>query len=288
MKTVSINDATLAYQEAGAGNGRTIVLLHGGRGIDDHADEFRAYRSLADTHRVIAYDHRGCGQSSLTPPFTFAQLADDVEGIRQTLAGGEKIVLMGGSFGGMIALSYAVRYPHGMTHLVLRGTAPSHHFEPEALANFKVRLHKAPNATLQMVERLFSPHIVDDTELRLIWYALQPLYFETFDPDRVLESTRTLSCHAESHNALYLNKDQYDVRDQLPDIPVPTLVLVGGNDWICPPSQSRFIAERIPGARLRVVEGCNHAVHLEANELVLNEIRTHIGRLEKHDLHPER
>ena len=273
MTTVEVNGASLFYELAGADNDRTIVLLHGGRGIDDHCDEFRAYQALGDDYRVIAYDHRGCGRSSQTPPFTFAQLADDVEGLRQTLAGGEQIILMGGSFGGMIALSYAVKYPHGLTHLVLRGTAPSHDFEPEAIANFKARLHKAPNASLAMVERLFSDRIVDDTELKLIWFALQPLYFETFHPDAVLESTRTLSCHADAHNALYVNKEQYDVRDLLQDIPVPTLVIVGANDWICPPSQSKLIAERIPDARLLMVEDCNHAVHIEANERVIGEIR---------------
>ena len=180
---------------------------------------------------------------------------------------------MGGLFWGMIA----VKYPQDLTHLVLRGTAPSHAFKPEALQNFKARLHKALNATLEMVERLFSDRIVDDTELKLIWFALQPVYFETFNPDAVLESTRTLICHADAHNALYVNKLQYDVRDRLHEIDVPTLVIVGANDWLCPPNQSKLIAERIPNARLCLVEGCNHGVHIEANEQVLGEIRGFLG-----------
>ena len=277
LKTVEVNGATLSYEEAGPGNERVVLLLHGGRGISDHAAEFKAYRALGDRFNVIAYDHRGCGHSGLTPPFTFDQLADDVEGMRRAFSGDRPCVVMGGSFGGMIALSYAVKYPRSLTHLMLRGTAPSHDFEPEALANLKARLHKAPNASVDMAERLFSPDIVDDTELRLIWFALQPLYFETFDPDASLEATRKLACHAETHNVLYLNKDQYDVRDRLKDIPVPTLVVVGENDWICPPSQSRLIASRIPNAKLVEVAGCNHAIHLEANDRVLREVRTFLG-----------
>ena len=54
---------------------------------------------------------------------------------------------------------------------------------------------------------------------------------------------------------------------------MPTLVVVGANDWICPPSQSRLIADGIPGARLMVVEGANHPVHIEKNALVLGAVR---------------
>ncbi len=119
--------------------------------------------------------------------------------------------------------------------------------------------------------------VIDDTELRLIWLALQPLYFETFDPDAALERTRTLSLHAETHNALFAVKD-YDLRDQLAGIAVPTQVIVGGEDWICPPSQSRLIAERVPGAELLEIPGANHSVHIEANAQVLAGIRSFLER----------
>ncbi|BAF89771.1 putative prolyl aminopeptidase [Azorhizobium caulinodans ORS 571] len=262
---------------AGEGHDETIVVLHGGRGIGDHRADFQAFLPLTDCYRLLAYDQRGCGLSSLTPPYTFGQFADDLEAIRQELCGGGRIILIGGSFGGMIALTYAVKYgANGLSRLILRGTAPSHHHEAEAIANFKARLHKAPSASLRMVEKMFSD-VIDDTELRLIWLALQPLYFETFDPDAALERTRTLSLHAETHNALFAVKD-YDLRDQLPGIAVPTQVIVGGEDWICPPSQSRLIAERVPGAELLEIPGANHSVHIEANAQVLAGIRSFLER----------
>ena len=121
----------------------TIMLVHGGRGIGDHASELEAYRPLADEYRLIAYDQRGCGRSSETPPFTFERLADDLEELRLKLVG-EPCIVQGGSFGGMIALTYALRHPQGLSHLILRGTAPSHHHEAEALANIKARLTRPP------------------------------------------------------------------------------------------------------------------------------------------------
>jgi len=277
VPTIELNGATFVYDEAGATGAEPIVALHGGRGIGDRHGEFGAWHGLSDTFRLIAYDQRGCGQTSLTPPYTFDQLADDVEAFRQTLCGGRRITLLGGSFGGMIALTYAVRYPEGLSRLILRGTAPSHHNEDDAFETFRARLHKAPSASEAMLRKLFSDTVIDDTELRLIWLALQPLYFETFDPDAALERTRTMHLHAETHNALFKERS-YDLRDRLGEIQVPTLVIVGAKDWICTPNHSRLIAERIPNAELLEVPNANHAVHVEANAVVVRAVRDFLAR----------
>ncbi len=275
---VELGGTRFCYDVAGEEHDETIIVLHGGRGIGDHRGEFAAYRALADRYRILAFDQRGCGLSQIKGPFTFEQYADDVEAFRHELCGGRRITLLGGSFGGMIALTHAVKYGSGsLSRLILRGTAPSHHHEAEAIANFKARLHKAPSASLAMVEKLFSDTIIDDTELRLIWLALQPLYYEEFDPDAALEKTRTLHLHTQTHNALFTHKD-YDLLDRLSGIDVPTLVICGSADWICPPSQSRLIAETVPGAELLEIEGANHAVHIEANARVVGAVRDFLIR----------
>lgn len=276
-RTVTLNGASFRYDIAGANHADTIFILHGGRGIGDHRGDFQAFLPLADRFRLIAYDQRGCGESSLTPPYTFNQLADDLEAFRRHFCGDRRMILIGGSFGGMIALTYAVRHGENLSHLVLRGTAPSHHHEAEAIENFNARLHKATSASIGMVHKMFSDQVIDDTELRLIWLALQPLYFEQFNPDDALEKTRTLHLHAETHNALFADKS-YDLRDRLAAIHVPTLVVVGGADWICPPSQSRLIADGIPGAEYLEIPGANHPVHIEASDRVLPAIRDFIAR----------
>jgi len=272
---VEINQARLCCSVAGEENKRPVLVLHGGRGIGDHVADFKAFLPLASDHKLIGYDQRGCGRSSLTPPITFDQLIEDVEAVRKTLGQGEKMVLIGGSYGGMIALCYAIQYPASLSHLILRGTAPSYHHEAEAIENSLARLGKATSASPAMVRKLFS-ETRDDLELRLIWLALQPLYFEKFDPDAALARTREMHFHSETHKKLFQNKEQYDVRDRLSEITAKTLVVVGGNDWICPPSQSRLIAENIPRAELLEIPGCNHAVHLEANRQVVSAIRTFI------------
>ncbi|GHD12234.1 alpha/beta fold hydrolase [Tianweitania populi] len=277
MATIDLNCATFVYDEAGTEHNETIIALHGGRGIGDRKGEFGAWSALTDNYRVIAYDQRGCGETSLTPPYTFEQFADDVEAFRLEKCGGRKIILQGGSFGGMIALTYAVKYPEGLSRLILRGTAPSHHNEEDAFDNFRARLHKAPSASEAMLRKIFSDTVIDDTELRLIWLAFQPLYYEKFDPDAALERVRTMHLHTETHNALFKERS-YDLRDRLPEIKVPTLVIVGAQDWICPPNHSRLIAERVPNAELLEVPNANHAVHVEAKATVMAAVRDFLAR----------
>lgn len=272
---IKLNQAQFFYSVAGEQNSRPMVVLHGGRGIGDHIGDFKAYFPLASQFKLIGYDQRGCGRSSLTPPISFEQLTDDLEAVRKSLGGSKKMVLIGGSFGGMIALCYAIKYPGSLSHLILRGTAPSHHHEKEAIENCIARLHKASSASAKMVHKLFSA-TEDDLELRLIWLALQPLYFEKFDADAALARTKQMYFHADTHKTLFENKEQYDLRGRLKEITAKTLVIVGANDWICPPSQSRIIAENIPNAELLEVPNCNHAVHVEANEEVVSAIREFI------------
>jgi len=260
---IAIRGADLNYSLAGAEREHPLVVLHGGRGYGTHGGVFDTYRSLADGYRVIGYDMRGHGGSSVTGPFTFDQMVDDLEAVRLTLGGGRRMALLGGSFGGMVALSYALKYPAGLSHLILRGTAPSWRHEEEALVNFEARAaRKAPMATKAMLQKVFTPTIVSDEEFRLIMFAMAPMYVadgEPVDLDRILASSQRTLYRAKVHNDLFADHS-YDVVARLREVRAPTLVMCGALDWICPPEQSRLIASRIAGAKLVVVPGSDHAI----------------------------
>lgn len=278
---ININGAEINYSEAGDERNPAIIVLHGGRGVGNHDADFQAFLPLADSYRLIGFDMRGHGLSSLTPPYSFEQMADDVEGLRLGLCAGRQISLIAGSFGGMIGLTYALRYPQNLANLVLRGTAASHHHEADAFAEMEHRIDQAPMLTREMLEKEFSQDIADDNELRLIWFAMMPLYNASLDMNVALERARTAHIHHETHNALFAVKS-YDVRDRLGEITANTLVVCGEDDWICPVRHSREMAEKIPGAELLVVPGCNHGVHIEANELVNAHIRRFLAGHPKH------
>lgn len=96
--------------------------------LGDHRSDFGAYKPLAaDGYRVLSFDFRGHGQSSATRPYTFEQIVDDVEGLRSHFAAASRVVIIGGSFGGFLAQRYAIKYATAVSHLILRGTAPSYH-----------------------------------------------------------------------------------------------------------------------------------------------------------------
>ncbi|KAL2830485.1 Alpha/Beta hydrolase protein [Aspergillus cavernicola] len=279
---ITINNAHLAYTLHGPKGTPLIITLHGGRGFGDHSSDFTAYAPLSNNnnYRVLSFTYRGHGASSRTKPYTFQQLVEDIEGLRAHFNGDEPCVIIGGSFGGFLALQYAIQYPHLVSHLILRGTAASYHHEEAAIQTLETRLHRAPGLSVSMLRKKIFGRFETDEEFRLVMHAAAPLYTEpdNFDPDVALRRTLETVFNAEAHNDLYSESEKYfDYRAQLGSITAKTLVIVGDKDWICPPSQSEVILQDIPGAKLVVVSGAGHSVHVEKNEVVLRAVRGFLG-----------
>ncbi|MFC6646319.1 alpha/beta fold hydrolase [Granulicella cerasi] len=274
---VEINGATINYSMAGEHNEHPMIVLHGGRGFGTYPGVYHTYLPLAEKYRLIGFDMRGHGYSSLTPPYTFDQICDDIEQIRIKLGGGKKMVLLGGSFGGMIALSYAIKYPDSLSHLCLRGTTPSWRNEIGAYESFRKKAaEKAPMATEEMLRKIFTPTIIDDNEFRLIMYSLYPMYApddKPIDHNAILETARRGIYHAKVHNDLYADHS-YDVIGKMGAIKVPTLVMCGEADWICTPDQSQMIAAEIKGSKLVIVPKSNHGV---PDDIALKEVSTFLN-----------
>ncbi|KAF4446402.1 hypothetical protein FALBO_17081, partial [Fusarium albosuccineum] len=256
---VTVNGATLAYEISGPEDGPLMITLHGGRGmgkafmvleetqahftrIGDHRSDYKVYSRLNDRLRVVSFDYRGHGQSSRTKPYTFKQLVDDIEGVRQHFVGpDEKFIIRGGSFGGFLAQQYAITYPSRLSHLILRGTAASHHHEEGAIKTLEGRISKVPSFSKEMLRDKVFGAFEDDTEFRLVHFATMPLYREDYDANGGLKGCRDTVYVAESHNDLYSQEEKYfDYTEKLGTIEAKTLVIVGDQDWICPPASCRI------------------------------------------------
>ncbi|KAJ4244183.1 hypothetical protein NW762_014564 [Fusarium torreyae] len=279
VEFITLNGAQLAYELSGPKDAPLMITLHGGRGMGDHRFDYKVYSRLDDRIRVLSFDFRGHGQSSHTKPYTFKQIVDDIEGLRQHFSKpDEKVIICGGSFGGFLAQQYAITYPSNVSYLILRGTAPSHHHEEGAIKTLEARISKVPSFSKEMLrDKVFGAYD-DDEDFRLVHFAMMPLYREDYDANAGLKSCRDTVYVAESHNDLYSAEEKYfDYVDRLDSIQAKTLVVVGDQDWICPPDNSRLIADRIKDAELFVVPGANHGVHIEKTDIVISKIKEFLG-----------
>src|SRR5713101_3608045 len=133
MSTASIHGSELYYVTVG--EGLPCLVMHGGLGFD-HTYLHPWLDPLGDTLHLIYYDHRGNGRSGrpAKETMTHAQFAADAEALALHL-GFDRVAVMGHSYGGFIALEFALRHPHRLSHLILLDTAPAFNYAEEIDAN---------------------------------------------------------------------------------------------------------------------------------------------------------
>jgi proline iminopeptidase len=136
------------------GRGVPLLLLHGGPGAD-HSDFLPALKPLARRHQLVLIDERGSGRSErLRDPtgYTLAWMVKDIERVRKHLQL-EQWVVLGHSFGGILAQAYAVQYPKRLLGLVLAGTGSSARCIDADFRNLRKRLSAALRSRLASCER---------------------------------------------------------------------------------------------------------------------------------------
>ncbi|MCK8785893.1 alpha/beta hydrolase [Roseomonas sp. NAR14] len=237
----------LAMLVAEGGKGQPVVFLHG-LGWD-HTLWNPTLARLAPRHRVVAADTRGHGGSDAPPgPYGIAQFAEDWAALLDAL-GVRGACLVGLSQGGMVAQALALARPDLVASLVLASTACRSH--PAARENMEARIAAAeregPAAAAEVAARsIFSEG----------WRAANPEALRRFLAWRTAMPMAPLN---EAVRAAY----GFDLRDRLPGLAVPTLVVAGAADTLTPPANSEEIAALIPGAALRLIPEAGHILPVE-------------------------
>lgn len=260
------------------GSGPTLICVHGGPGMSDHRGYAQWLAPLASDHQLVLYDLRGCGESGDAPDgsYSHADFVADLEALRAHL-GVERIALLGTSYGGFIALEYAVRHQEYLSHLILADTAPSHDHHDAAARN--AMDSGLPGIEPGMLDDLFSGRMRDDAHFRTAFAAIQPLYRVTADPEADAAQLDAIAFRFRTHNfAFSQNLPGYDLRPRLGEIQVPTLVLCGRHDWITPLDQSELMAARIPQARLLVFDRSGHGPMAEENDAYIAAVRSFLDQ----------
>ncbi|GMO34070.1 MAG: alpha/beta hydrolase [Termitinemataceae bacterium] len=262
-------------------------VLHGGPGCD-HSDYLPALDPLLDLMQLIYIDYRGNGRSLDADPsadpsnFTLEQNVSDIEALRRYL-GLEKIVLLGQSYGGMAAISYAVQYPQNVAALVLITTASDYRF----LERAKTRL--AAIGSKQQIEMadayLWHGKFPDNTAYKKFFrvfanlYAAQSCDMNAFNDALEREIVSYKACNmAFSHDL-----PSYNCTGGLQYVRAPALVIGGALDWICPIECSYEIAAALPKSKLTVLEKSSHSVFNDQYSETITAIKNFIEDLIRAD-----
>jgi len=239
---------TISFDDVGSG--QPIVLLHAfplSRVM--WAPQLEAFQS---SYRVIALDLRGFGGSvafAETP--SLDRMADDVADLLDELQIRERIVLGGLSMGGYVAFAFVRRHADRLRGLILADTkVEADNTEGKAnrdrLIAFAAQ-HTGRDVLEQMLPKLVGPETMEQRP-------------------EVVESIRQIAASQTSAGiigALRAMRDRPDSVPSLAAIAVPTLVMVGEQDALTPPSLAETLAARIRGAKLVRIAGSGHLANLE-------------------------
>jgi proline iminopeptidase len=169
-------------------------------------------------------------------------------------------------------LEYALRYPEHLSHLILLSTTPN--FEHEDVIEGNAR---RKGATQEQLEAL-DASAQDDADMWRLWKVIEPLYFHDYDEDlaeRVMGNTITSAYAAEAGDAIL---EGWDLAPRLGEISAPTLIVVGEDDFVCPPSQAKIMHEGIPNSELVVLEESGHLPHVEQPEAFFEAVEGWVER----------
>jgi len=229
---------TIHYELSGSG---PRLLFISGTGGDLRRQPSAGQGPLGQHFEVLAYDQRGLGQTEVPEgPYSMADYGNDAAALLDALEW-EHCVVLGASFGGMVAQELAIRHPDRVRRLALACTSAG------GTGGASYPLHDL--ADLEPEKRLPVQLELLDTRWDAAWQARHPdevrLFGEGFEGAVNAIGTR-LQLEARSH---------HDTSDRLQRITCPTLVCAGRYDGIAPPANGEFLAARISGAQFATFEG---------------------------------
>jgi len=246
-----VKDVELYYYTIGQGS--PLVLIHGWC-ADGLSHLFQL--PLSYNYRLILPDLRGFGKSSKPQTeCTTEILASDVNGLLETL-GMKKAGVYGCTFGGMVALQFALDYPEMVEALILVNTASTSSGLRQFFDDF-ISLLNAPNAVEALIEMMSSALSGFDEAfakspagLMFIEAWLERL--EHIEPKALIELAKGIK--------------KFEVTQRLSEISVPTLIVAGEKDPVFPPSYSEEMHKRIAGSEYVIIDAGHGTPFLRPDE----------------------
>jgi pimeloyl-ACP methyl ester carboxylesterase len=277
---VPVGDVELYVHELG--EGRPLLALHGGPGLDGSVWFPGLDPIAADGWRVLAPDLRANGRSTAGDParWTVGQMADDVEALVQAL-GLEHPVVAGWSFGSFVAQSHMARHGSADAY-VLMGTIA----EPGALALVEEQLARfEPERLRDQVAASWALEATVDTPEACRRLSADQTPFHVAEPegplveqlvagDRVVYRPEVLR-----HFAAGGDYGMADLREELRSFPKPVLVLSGAHDRTTSPASAHELAQLLPDCQEIVLPHTAHMLPYEEPDAFVTALRGFLARV---------
>lgn len=260
MDRTKINGVELAYELRGAGE--PLVMIHGAQG--DQSMFNGVLPAFVNNFHVLTFDQRGSGLSEKPDmAYSMAMLADDTAALMDHV-GFTSAHILGVSMGGMIAQEFVLRHPQKTHSLVLGCTTPGGpnavRLSDSAFASaYSTKEMSAEERGRALAEACFTKGYID-RHPEIVPAMVESRRQRPIDP--VALGHRMKAVHA------------HDTYDRLPQIACPTLVITGKDDVLISWENSRILAERIPGAKLVLLEPAGHLFWGEQPEQSLQALRS--------------
>jgi proline iminopeptidase len=273
---------TLYYEQSGNPDGKPVVFLHGGPGGGTNAKCRRFFDPAV--YRIVLFDQRGCGKSTphaeLTDNTTW-DLVADIERLREQLAI-DRWQVFGGSWGSTLALAYAQTHPDKVTELVLRGIFMLRRWElewfyqkgcdalyPDAWETYLNAIPEAEHGDLMSAyyRRLTGENAQARSEAARAWSVWEgATSFLWQDTSHIASSAEDefalafarIECHYFVNGGFFEHDDQL-LRNVDRVRAIPTVIVQGRYDVVCPMRSAWDLHRAWPEADLRVVQDAGHS-----------------------------
>jgi proline iminopeptidase len=249
--------------ERRVGEGPPVVVLHGGPGAD-HGYLLPGFDTLALGRELVYYDQRGGGRSPVARdvPVGWREHVADLEALRQLWALA-RLVILGYSWGGLLAQLYATEHPDRVERLALVCPAPSWRAARDEFERRFAERGLAPDLVAERLALRESGLRERDPrtyERRLFELAVVPYFYDRakardLTPFRVVGRTQ---------QEVWRSLNDYDLRPALRRLRVPAFVLHGEDDPI--PSEASRETAALLGAEFHALDRCGHCPHVERLE----------------------
>jgi len=274
--TLTVEGAQLRYWTVGSG--ANVILLHGGPGLGSGS----LLGGLAmpgfppGGFRWVAYDQRGSGRSTgaeAPANLTMDRFVEDLEAVRAA-GGQEKVALMGHSFGGLLALYYASRYPEHVAALILLDPDPA---SRELWERYEARVDERTTEEARQIMSVVSSQ--DGWELSPraldVYYSAR---FQAYFGDPEVSKSLVLGLDFNvfgnfpgTARIVRRNMGDWNIFDSLAAIEAPVLILTGDMS-IFPPEAHEMLRDALPDGRLVVLPGVGNFPHMEAPAAFAREV----------------